>query len=49
MAHASQALQEPQYAEAAKKSANFILEKMKSSDGSLIHRYREGKRDFQLT
>jgi uncharacterized protein len=43
MAHASQALQEPQYAEVAKKSANFILQKMKSGDGSLIHRYRDGE------
>ncbi len=41
MARASQALQEPQYADAAKKSANFILQKMKSSDGSLLHRYRD--------
>lgn len=43
MAHASQALQDPQYAEAAKKSANFILQKMKTDDGSLLHRYREGE------
>lgn len=43
MAHASQALQDPQYAEAAKKSANFILQKMKRDDGSLLHRYREGE------
>jgi len=43
MARASQALQDPQYAEAAKKSANFILQKMKSGDGSLLHRYREGE------
>jgi uncharacterized protein YyaL (SSP411 family) len=43
MARASQALQEPKYAEAAKKSAKFILQKMKSADGSLLHRYREGE------
>jgi uncharacterized protein YyaL (SSP411 family) len=43
MARASQALQDPQYAEAAKKSANFILQKMKAADGSLLHRYREGE------
>ncbi len=43
MARASQALHEPKYAEAAKKSANFILQKMKSSDGSLLHRYRDGE------
>jgi uncharacterized protein len=43
MARASQALQDRQYAEAAKKSANFILQKMKSKDGVLLHRYRDGE------
>ena len=42
-ARASQAMQKPQYAEAAKKSATFILQKMKSKDGNLMHRYREGE------
>ncbi|MCI0417173.1 thioredoxin domain-containing protein, partial [bacterium] len=42
-ARASQALQEPQYAKAAEKAANFILLKMKSKDGSLLHRYRDGE------
>ncbi|HSE41490.1 MAG TPA: thioredoxin domain-containing protein [Acidobacteriota bacterium] len=42
-ARAAQAMQNPEYAKAAKKSAKFILEKMKTKDGSLVHRYREGE------
>jgi uncharacterized protein YyaL (SSP411 family) len=42
-ARAAQALQKPEYAATAGKAASFILEKMKSKDGSLLHRYREGE------
>ncbi len=42
-ARAAQAMQKPEYAAAAEKAATFILEKMKSKDGNLMHRYREGE------
>jgi uncharacterized protein YyaL (SSP411 family) len=42
-AKASQALDEPAYAEAAGRAADFILGKMRKSDGSLLRRYREGE------
>ncbi|RQW78469.1 MAG: thioredoxin domain-containing protein [Methanothrix sp.] len=55
-AKAAQALQEPgrsncsDYASAAKKAADFLLEKMRTAEGRLLHRYRkepgiEGKLD----
>ena len=43
LAFASRALDEPRYAESAKKAADFLLEKMKRKDGRLMHRYREGE------
>ena len=33
---------EPKYAEMARKSADFILEKMRTKEGRLYHRYRDG-------
>jgi len=42
-ASAAQALEEPRYAQAAQKAGNFLLAKMKRSDGRLMHRYREGE------
>ena len=36
----AQAFDEPLYAQAAQKAADFILNNMRSSDGRLLHRYR---------
>ncbi|MCW4037670.1 MAG: thioredoxin domain-containing protein [Candidatus Bathyarchaeota archaeon] len=43
LAKASQAFNDMQYADAAKKAANFIFENMLDSRGRLYHRYREGE------
>jgi uncharacterized protein YyaL (SSP411 family) len=40
LAKAAQALHEEKYATAATKAADFILEKMQTADGRLLHRYR---------
>ncbi len=40
LAKAAQALNEPQYAAAAKKAADFLQERMQNSEGRLLHRYR---------
>lgn len=43
LAFGSRVLNEPRYAEAAQKAADFLLEKMKLKDGRLMHRYRDGE------
>ncbi len=43
LAKAAQALDEPKYAQAASKAADFILNKMRDSKGRLLHRYRLGE------
>jgi uncharacterized protein YyaL (SSP411 family) len=43
LAKGARALDEPGYAEAAKKSVDFILQKMRTQDGRLLHRYRDGQ------
>jgi uncharacterized protein YyaL (SSP411 family) len=43
LAKAAQVFDEPQYAEAAARSADFILTTLRDSDGQLSHRYREGE------
>ena len=40
LAKAAQALHEEKYATAATKAADFILEKMQTTEGRLLHRYR---------
>ncbi len=40
-AFASRVLEEPKYLAAAQKAAEFILTKMKRTDGRLLHRYRK--------
>ena len=40
LSRAAQALEEPRYAVAAKKATDFILEKMQTPEGRLLHRYR---------
>ncbi len=42
LAKAAQVFDEPEYAEAAKRASDFILERM-LIDGKLYHRYREGE------
>ena len=39
---AAHALDEPRYAAAARKAADFILKQMRSSGGGLFHRYKNG-------
>jgi len=43
LAKASQAFDEPEYAEAARRSVDFLMEKMRTDDGGLLHRYRQGE------
>lgn len=38
----SQVLSDPKYAEIARKAADFILKEMRSPEGRLLHRYKEG-------
>jgi len=45
-AKAGYILNEPKYIESAKKTVNFILNKIKNSDGRLLHRYREDGADI---
>ena len=47
LSKASQAFNNPDYAESAKKSADFIISTMKGKDGGLFHRYREGEVSFK--
>ncbi len=42
MAFGAQVLDEPAYAEAARRAADFILKEMVRKDGRLLHRYRDG-------
>ncbi|MGH9356854.1 MAG: thioredoxin domain-containing protein [Terriglobia bacterium] len=43
LAQAAQAFDAPQHAEAGQRAADFILTRMRRSDGGLWHRYREGE------
>ena len=43
LARAAQAFDEPEYAEAARRSAGFVLDTMRDDDGRLLHRYRDGE------
>jgi hypothetical protein len=42
LSRAAQAFDEPTYSDAARRSADFILDTMVDGDGRLLHRYREG-------
>jgi uncharacterized protein YyaL (SSP411 family) len=46
MAYAAGALSEPRYAEAAIRAADFVLTKMRRSDGRLLHTWRAGQARF---
>ncbi len=43
LARAAQAFNEPKYAEVAKRAANFIIENLQTSEGRLLHRFRDGE------
>jgi hypothetical protein len=43
----AQAFNNSEYLNSAKKSADFILDKMKMEDGGLYHRYRDGEVSFK--
>lgn len=43
LAKGAQALNQPEYSEAAKRAADFILGTMRDSNGRLLHRYRDGE------
>ena len=43
LAKGAQVLNEPEYADAAKNSTDFILKNMRDTDGILYHRYRDGE------
>jgi len=43
LAKGAQAFDEPEYAEAARRAADFILGNMRKPDGRLLHRYRDGQ------
>jgi uncharacterized protein YyaL (SSP411 family) len=43
LAKGAQAFDEPEYAEAARRAADFILGNMRKPDGRLWHRYRDGQ------
>jgi len=43
LARAAAILDEPKYAAAAEKAANFILKQMSRTDGRLLHTWRQGK------
>jgi len=43
LAKGAQVLNEPDYANAAMRAADFILEHMRSPEGRLLHRYRDGE------
>jgi hypothetical protein len=46
-AKGASAFNEPKYAEAAKRAADFILKNMLNTDGRLLHRYRNGDAGIQ--
>jgi uncharacterized protein YyaL (SSP411 family) len=43
LAKGAQALDKPEYADAARRAANFLLQELRRKDGRLLHRYREGE------
>jgi uncharacterized protein YyaL (SSP411 family) len=43
LAKGARILDEPHYAETAKEALDFILNNMRTSDGRLLHRYRDGE------
>jgi uncharacterized protein YyaL (SSP411 family) len=48
-ARGHQVLERPEYAEAAKKAADFVLTTLRGANGRLLHRYREGQAGMPAT
>jgi len=49
LAKAAQVLEKPAYGEAAKQAAEFILNHLRSEDGKLLHRWRNGQAGLSAT
>ncbi len=49
LARAAQAFDEPAYAEAARRCAEFLLDAMRDGGGRLLHRYRDGEAAIRAT
>jgi uncharacterized protein YyaL (SSP411 family) len=47
LAQAGQVFEESEYIETAKKTADFIFENLQTSEGKLLHRYRNGNADIE--
>jgi uncharacterized protein YyaL (SSP411 family) len=47
LAKAAQIFDEPDYLDAAQKSTKFILNNLRTSEGKLLHRYRDGNADIE--
>jgi uncharacterized protein YyaL (SSP411 family) len=47
LAKGAQALDRPEYADAARRAADFVLQELRRSNGRLLHRYREGEAALQ--
>jgi uncharacterized protein YyaL (SSP411 family) len=43
LARGAQVLEETEYADAAARAAGFVLDRMRTPDGRLLHRYRDGE------
>lgn len=46
LAKSSQVFSDPRYINAAKRAADFILSKLRASDGKLLHRFRDGEAEI---
>ncbi len=49
LARGAQVFNEPVFAEAARRAIGFILNRMRTSDGRLLHRFRDGIASIQAT
>jgi len=49
LARAAMVLDQPEYGEAARKAALFILKNLRSDDGELLHRWRKGQAGLEGT
>ncbi len=49
LARGAQVFNEPVFAEAARRAIGFILNRMRTSDGRLLHRFRDGLASIQAT
>jgi len=47
LAKGAKAFNEPKYVDSARRAVDFILNRMRTSDGRLLHRYRDGKAGIQ--